>query len=167
MKTFCIKTIFSILLRITQKMISFGLFIVIAVFLMNPLSANESVKILLPDSSLANQALSINTSLALLPSGMNFSAAGESALVIYNLTVQTDGTALATVSPSGLTPVNEGDATPISVTTIPSGYAFVNWTVIGGIRYCVICRCQFIKYNCYTYRVVMPLFRQILLRLTL
>ncbi len=50
----------------------------------------------------------------------------------FQLTLETDGTPGAVVSPSGNTTVNEGDAQPISVTTVPSGYTFQNWTISSG-----------------------------------
>ncbi len=53
--------------------------------------------------------------------------------ITHQLTVQTDGTTDAVVSPSGTFAVNESAATPISVTTVPSGYTFVNWTVTAGM----------------------------------
>ena len=49
--------------------------------------------------------------------------------ITRQLKMQTDGTPSAVVNPTGMVSVNEGDATPISVTTVPAGNAFVNWTV--------------------------------------
>lgn len=51
--------------------------------------------------------------------------------ITYQLSVATDGTSGSSVSPSGSTSVNHGDATSISATA-PAGYSFVNWTVTSG-----------------------------------
>ena len=47
------------------------------------------------------------------------------------LTLQTDATAGASVTPNGSTTVNDGAATSISATA-PAGFSFVNWTVTSG-----------------------------------
>jgi uncharacterized repeat protein (TIGR02543 family) len=51
-------------------------------------------------------------------------------IIQYALTIQTDGTAGATVTGSGT--VDYGATNPISVTHIPTGYLFTGWTVTSG-----------------------------------
>jgi uncharacterized repeat protein (TIGR02543 family) len=46
----------------------------------------------------------------------------------YKLTLQTDGTPGATVSPSGTTTVQHGQSRQIQVTNVPGGYTFSGWT---------------------------------------
>ncbi len=82
------------------------------------------------NATIANASL-MNTTVTL--SGGNGTVQANFIHITRQLTVQTDGTAGAMVNPSGMVVVNEGAATPISVTTIPTGYSFVNWTVtVGG-----------------------------------
>ncbi|HYW96151.1 MAG TPA: hypothetical protein VE870_11220, partial [Bacteroidales bacterium] len=50
----------------------------------------------------------------------------------YTLTVLTAGAPGAIVSPSSPVTVTDGVPENISVTTVPSGYTFVNWTVTSG-----------------------------------
>ncbi|MCK5148937.1 InlB B-repeat-containing protein, partial [bacterium] len=50
----------------------------------------------------------------------------------YELTVGTDGTSGAAVSPSGAVSVGHGQAQVITVTSIPAGYQFNEWTVTSG-----------------------------------
>jgi hypothetical protein len=50
----------------------------------------------------------------------------------YELTVVTDGTAGAVVSPAGTLTVDHGTVTAISVTTVPDGVEFAGWEVSSG-----------------------------------
>ncbi len=53
--------------------------------------------------------------------------------ITFALTVTADGTLGATTNPLGTVNVNYGESTSISVSSIPVGYEFVNWTVAEGI----------------------------------
>jgi uncharacterized repeat protein (TIGR02543 family) len=61
----------------------------------------------------------------------NLSVTAEFTIKTYTLTMQTDGTAGASTTPSGATTVNHGASTNISATA-PTGYNFSGWTVQSG-----------------------------------
>jgi len=52
--------------------------------------------------------------------------------LIYELTVTTDGTAGAMVSPAGIISVEHGNSTVIEVTKVPSGSEFDGWEIVTG-----------------------------------
>jgi hypothetical protein len=53
-------------------------------------------------------------------------------LPIYDLTVETDGTPGASVSPNGVVQLERGQEQSIEVTSIPGGYEFAGWQVMEG-----------------------------------
>ena len=85
-------------------------------------------------AAIANASLA-STSVTL--TGGNSTVQANFAHITRQLTLQTDGTPGAVITPSSPATVNDGASTPISV-TVPSGYTFAGWTVTAGPSYAAI-----------------------------
>ncbi len=80
-------------------------------------------------ATIANSNLA-TTTVTLTQSDVTVEASFE--LKKYTLSVITDGTPGSAVSPSSSVQVDHGIQTGISVTSVPEGYEFLNWSVVSG-----------------------------------